>query len=115
MESTRMMRAIVQKTPGPASTMEIGEAELPKVNADQCLVKIVYTALNRAEIMQVRSEVINAVQRTGQYPPPPGATNIIGLECLGYIIHDIDKDLVEDNYTKNPLVMALLPGGSYAQ
>ena len=40
---------------------------------------------------------------------------MIGLECLGYIINDLELDLVDDRYKKNPIVMALLPGGGYAQ
>lgn len=51
----KTMRAIVQKAPGPASTLEIGEVEIPVPKDNEYLVKIVYTALNRAEITQVRS------------------------------------------------------------
>ena len=48
------------------------------------------------------------MQRTGKYPPPPGATDILGLECVGYLI---DEDGSINSKTR---VMALLKGGGYA-
>ena len=99
------MKAIVQKSPGPATTLEIGEVAIPALKEGHVLVKIEYTALNRADIMQ----------RNGAYPPPAGESNIIGLECVGYEINDLEKDLKDDAYKQNPRVMALLPGGGYAQ
>lgn len=49
----------------------------------------------------------------GGYPVPPGASQIIGLECMGYIINDLKEDLVDEKYKKGQLVMALLSGGGY--
>ena len=45
-----------------------GEGEL--------LLKVEYSALNRADIMQ----------RKGNYPPPPGVTDVLGLECMGRVV-----------------------------
>lgn len=49
----------------------------------------------------------------GAYPVPPGASKIIGLECVGYVINDLEKDLVDERYKQGPLVMVLLSGGGY--
>lgn len=45
------------------------------------------------------------MQREGKYPPPPGVTNILGLEAAGRIVSEETKEEV----------MCLLPGGGYAQ
>lgn len=57
------------------------------------------TAVNRADLLQSQ----------GKYPPPRGVTNIIGLECAGYLVDP------ETNEVTDQKVMALLPGGGYAQ
>lgn len=80
--------------------MEVSEVPLPILKENELMMKIAYSACNRADIMQ----------RKGGYAPPPGASNIIGLECAGYILSD-PKDL--DSYKGQPLSLALLPGGGY--
>ena len=65
----------------------------------EVLIKIEAVAANRADLMQTR----------GHYPPPPGVTNIIGLECSGYLV-DPKTNVITDRR-----VMALLSGGGYAQ
>lgn len=65
----------------------------------EVLIKIEAVAANRADLLQTR----------GQYPPPPGVTNIIGLECSGYLV-DPKTNVITDRR-----VMALLSGGGYAQ
>ena len=47
------------------------EAKKPKILDDEVLIKIKATAVNRADV----------VQKNGFYPPPPGASEILGLEC----------------------------------
>jgi tumor protein p53-inducible protein 3 len=61
------------------------------------------TAVNRADTLQ----------RKGLYPSMKGVTNIIGLECSGYLLNSLE-DLKHDQYKKNRKVMALLSGGGYA-
>ena len=63
------------------------------------MIKVKATAVNRADILQ----------RQGKYPPLKGATTIIGLECSGEIV---DAETLEPTGEQ---VMALLPGGGYAQ
>ena len=59
--------------------------------------------MNRADV----------VQRKGHYPPPKGVTDILGLECAGYLLDDISQ-LHDGSYAKNKRVMAMLPGGGYS-
>ena len=62
------------------------------------------TAVNRADTLQ----------RKGQYPPPKGASEIIGLECSGYVLNSIEE-FRTGAYKRNKRVMALLAGGGYAE
>ncbi len=57
--SKRMMKAIVQRAPGGPETLEIGEVEIPIPKENEVLVKIIYTAVNRAETMQVKIKVVS--------------------------------------------------------
>eukprot|EP00347_Sterkiella_histriomuscorum_P009950 403339254 len=102
--TTQKMKAIIQEQTGGAETLIPGEVDLPIPKEGEVLIKIEYSALNRADIMQ----------RKGTYPPPPGSTSIIGLECAGYIVNDL-SELQDEKYKQNRRVMALLPGGGYAQ
>lgn len=75
---------------------------MPEIDAHDVLVRNHATAINRADLMQ----------RAGLYPPPPGASDIMGLECAGVI------EAVGSNVTKwkeGDRVCALLAGGGYAQ
>lgn len=63
------------------------------------LIKVHATAVNRADILQ----------RQGQYPPLPGVTPILGLECAGEIVDTLTNEPTGER------VMALLPGGGYAE
>ena len=79
-------------------------ADVPDVTpaAGEVLIRVRATAVNRADLMQ----------RAGNYPPPPGASDIIGLECAGEIAalgDGVESAQVGDR------VMALLSGGGYAE
>lgn len=74
----------------------------PVCGADEALVAIQATALNRADLMQ----------RAGTYPPPPGASEIIGLEMAG-VIEAVGADV--HGWQVGDRVCALLPGGGYAE
>ncbi|VEF46385.1 putative zinc-dependent NADPH:quinone oxidoreductase [Bacillus freudenreichii] len=66
------------------------------------MIKVKATALNRADLLQKR----------GQYPPPPGASDILGLEASG-TIEEVGRNV--NGWEKGDRVCALLPGGGYAQ
>ena len=78
------------------------DAELPNPGPDEVLIEIHFAGLNRADLLQAK----------GLYPPPPGASEALGLECSGIVIEagdDVAEDLPVDTR-----VMALLAGGGYA-
>ena len=87
------MRAVILDRFGDESVMRVGEVPAPAAGPAQIRIAVHATAVNRADLLQ----------RAGHYPPPPGASEILGLECAG-----------EDVGT-GKRVMALLPGGGYAE
>lgn len=76
--SSQKMKAVLQKSPGGPDSLYVGEAGIPQVKEGWLLIKSHATALNRADTMQ----------REGKYPPPPGASQIIGLEVAGEV-HEV--------------------------
>ena len=77
----------------------------PVIRSEDVLVKIHYAALNRADLMQ----------RDGDYPPPPGAPEWMGLEVSGIIEKLGDEAAEKSGYKVGDKVMALLGGGGYAE
>lgn len=77
----------------------------PVVGAEDCLVKIEATALNRADLMQ----------REGNYPPPPGCPDWMGLEVAGTIVEVGAEVAAKSNWKVGDQVCALLGGGGYAE
>ena len=75
---------------------------LPEPAADQVLIKVAAAGVNRPDVLQ----------RAGSYPPPPGATDLLGLEVAGIVAAcgtDVSSHSVGDK------VCALTPGGGYAE
>ncbi|WP_230371003.1 alcohol dehydrogenase catalytic domain-containing protein [Paludibacterium denitrificans] len=64
------MQAVIQDHPGGVETLKIASVAKPVAGPGQLLVKVMASGINRADLMQ----------REGKYPPPPGVTEIIGLE-----------------------------------
>ncbi len=77
----------------------------PAIKADEVLVKIEYAALNRADLMQ----------RAGDYPPPPGCPEWMGLEVSGTVESVGEEAARESPWKAGDKVCALLGGGGYAQ
>ena len=77
----------------------------PVLLEDEVLVKIEYAALNRADLMQ----------REGDYPPPPGCPEWMGLEVSGEIVEMSEGAKAKSNYKIGDKVCALLGGGGYAE
>ncbi len=77
----------------------------PIVGAEDCLVKIEYAALNRADLMQ----------REGDYPPPPGCPDWMGLEISGEIVEIGEEAAKKSSWKLGDKVCALLGGGGYAE
>ena len=96
------MKAILFDKYGDPSVMYIGEAPKPIINENEVLIKVAAAGVNRPDILQ----------RQGGYPPPKGASEILGLEVSGKIV-EIGKNIDLD--FKGKEVCALVTGGGYAE
>jgi len=98
-----MMHAItIHGGKGPAEALEISELPVPAPQRGQVLVRVRAAGVNRPDLLQ----------RDGRYPPPPGASPILGLEVAGEVAalgDDVKRWQVGDRVT------ALLGGGGYAE
>ena len=93
------MKAILVNQPGGPEVMHLGNAPDPVPAANELLVRVRATAINRADTLQ----------RKGSYPPPEGASPILGMELAGEVLQAAGKWKVGDR------VMAVVTGGSYAE
>ncbi|MBO0851833.1 MAG: alcohol dehydrogenase catalytic domain-containing protein, partial [Pseudonocardia sp.] len=96
------MHAITVREPGGPEVLEWAEVPDPVPGPGEVLIEVAASAVNRADLLQ----------RQGYYPPPPGASEIIGLECAGRIV-DVGSGV--SNWQAGDEVCALLSGGGYAQ
>jgi len=87
---------------GPASCMQVKQGDLPQLKSGEVLIEVAYAGVNRPDILQ----------RAGAYPPPAGASPVLGLEIAGKIVAQAD-DVQE--WKINDSVCALTPGGGYAE
>lgn len=97
-----IMRAIDPDTPGGPEVLTLVERPVPKPGAGEVLIKVAAAGVNRPEVMQ----------RQGKYPPPPGASSILGMEFSGTAVavgEGVDTALIGQ-----PLC-ALVTGGAYAE
>jgi putative PIG3 family NAD(P)H quinone oxidoreductase len=96
------MQAILINQPGGIDQLHIGTYETPVPKPHELLVRVAATAVNRADLLQ----------RQGKYPPPAGASPILGLEMSGKVVEvgaEVTRHAVGDS------VFGLLPGGGYAE
>jgi tumor protein p53-inducible protein 3 len=96
------MKAVVVEKPGDESVLKIGEVAEPAIKPDEILIRVRAAGLNRADLLQ----------RQGFYPPPPGASEIIGMECAGEVAA---VGSAVTGWKIGDRAMALLPGGGYAE
>ncbi|MBB6611307.1 NAD(P)H-quinone oxidoreductase [Pontibacter sp. Tf4] len=96
------MKAILVKQPGGPEQLILGEYEQPLPSPTELLVKVHATALNRADTLQ----------RQGKYPPPKGASPLLGLEMAGEVA---EAGINCTRFKKGDKVFGLLPGGGYAE
>ncbi len=87
------MKAILVPAPGGPEALVYGDTADPTPGPDEVLVRVRATAVNRADLLQA----------AGKYPPPPGASEILGLEAAGEVEGTGER------------VFFLLPGGGYAE
>ena len=95
------MQAIVFDQPGDESVLKLADAESPPLRPGSLRIAVRAAGVNRADLLQ----------RRGAYPPPPGASPLLGLECAGELV-ECASDVA--GWQLGDRVMALLPGGGYA-
>jgi len=96
------MRAIEITQSGGPEVLQPCERPLPVLKAGEVLIRVLAAGVNRPDVFQ----------RLGQYPVPPGASDLPGLEVAGEIV---DGDLGGSGFAKGDLVCALVQGGGYAE
>ena len=87
---------------GAAEVMNIAEGPAPQAQAGEVVIEVSYAGVNRPDVLQ----------RSGSYPPPPGASPVLGLEVAGRV-HAVAADVKQ--WKAGDLVCALTPGGGYAE
>ena len=97
-----LMQYIDHGQGGSASCMQIKQAPVPQLRSGEVLIEVAYAGVNRPDIFQ----------RMGAYPPPPGASPILGLEIAGKIVAKADD---ASQWQIGDVVCALTPGGGYAE
>ncbi|XP_078615548.1 quinone oxidoreductase PIG3-like isoform X2 [Branchiostoma floridae x Branchiostoma japonicum] len=102
-EAMSDMQAVVLQQPGGPDNLSVGRVAKPRPQAGEVLLKVYATAVNRADTLQ----------RKGLYPPPKGASDILGLEAAGKV-DDLGPDC-KGRWKHGERVMALLPGGGNAE
>jgi NADPH2:quinone reductase len=96
------MRAIEITQPGGPGVLKPCERPVPQLKPGEVLIRVLAAGVNRPDVFQ----------RLGQYPVPPGASDLPGLEVAGEIV---DGDLGDSGFNKGDLVCALVQGGGYAE
>lgn len=96
------MQAIGFAEPGGPEVLVLQEAHVPRPGPQEILIRVSYAGVNRPD----------CIQRQGLYPPPPGASPILGLEVAGEVVaigEGVPHELL------GQMVAALTPGGGYAE
>lgn len=101
-DNYRHMNAIIVTSPGGPDVLKLAKVPQPEPTAGELLVKVKAMALNRADLLQ----------REGKYPPPPGASDILGLEMAGVVVAAENRN---SPWKTGDRVFGLLPGGGYAE
>lgn len=96
------MRAIITTEPGGPDVLRLQEVETPSPSPGEVLIKVIAAGVNRADLLQ----------RQGHYPPPPGASEILGLEVSGQIAA-LGSGV--GGWQIGDTCVALLAGGGYAE
>ena len=96
------MRAVVAERPGGPEVLALVQRPVPTPGAGEILIKVAAAGVNRPDVLQ----------RLGGYAPPPGASDVLGLEVAGEVValgEGVSMHVLGDDVT------ALIPGGGYAE
>ena len=99
------MKAVEITSYGAPGVLKLGERPDPKAGPGELLVRVGASGVNRPDVLQ----------RTGNYPVPPGASDIPGLEIAGSIVDGDAAALAAAGFTLGDRVCALVAGGGYAE
>lgn len=99
------MRAIAITRPGGPEVLELAERPVPAAGPGECLIRVAASGINRPDLLQ----------RKGAYPPPPGASDLPGLEVAGEIVAGDTDVLAAQGFKLGDKVCALANGGGYAE
>jgi putative PIG3 family NAD(P)H quinone oxidoreductase len=98
------MQAVSVPEPGGPGQLTLSDRPVPVPRADQALIRVVAAGVNRADLLQ----------RQGHYPPPPGASDVLGMECSGYVAA-LGSEAADGRWTVGDPCLALLSSGGYAE
>ena len=96
------MRAVIADGAGGPEVLSVAELPDPEPGPGEVVLQVAAAALNRADLLQ----------RQGFYPPPPGASDVIGMECSGTVAA-VGEDVT--GWSVGDQACALLAGGGYAE
>ena len=99
---TKMMKYIEYGAGGSPHVMQMGETEVPQAAEGHVLIKVAYAGVNRPDCLQ----------RSGRYPPPAGASPILGLEASGHVVA-LGQGVTQ--WQIGEAVCGLANGGAYAE
>lgn len=99
------MRAVEIAVPGPADGLRLVERPQPTLAPGQVLVQVAAAGINRPDVLQ----------RLGKYAPPPGTSDLPGLEIAGHVAAVAGSDTVPSRWRVGDAVCALVAGGGYAE
>lgn len=96
------MKAVLLKDFGDADQLYIGDLPQPEAGTGEVLIKVAATSVNRPDI----------IQRQGNYPPPKGDSEVLGLEVAG-VVEAVGQEVT--GFAAGDRVFALVGGGGYAE
>ena len=99
------MKAIEITAFGAPEVLQLGERPMPVPGGGELLIRVAASGINRPDVLQ----------RTGNYPVPPGASDIPGLEVAGVIEQGDAQELLRYGFKTGDRVCALVAGGGYAE
>ena len=99
--SPATMRAVVVPTPGGPEALTVVERPVPQPGPGEVLIRVAAAGVNRPDVLQ----------RLGQYAPPPGASDVLGLEVAGEVVA---RGEGATRHALGAKVTAPVPGGGYA-
>jgi len=101
----RLMRAVEISSFGAPDVLCLGQRPVPQPGVGELLIRVAASGINRPDVLQ----------RAGHYAPPPGASDLPGLEVAGVIEAGDTQAMASAGLKVGDRVCALVAGGGYAQ